>query len=71
MSIPFFDKRFGCAADPAPLFGQCPKFGSFFFMAPLRQQSGANGADSLSHKLEQQAGTELGQAQLKLKLKLG
>ena len=31
MSIPFFEKKFGCAADPPPMFGQCPKFGSFFF----------------------------------------
>ena len=31
MSIPFFEKKFGWAADPPPMFGQCPKFGSFFF----------------------------------------
>ena len=32
MSIPFLDK--GLAEPPPPVFGQCPKFGSFF-MAPL------------------------------------
>ena len=30
MSIPFFEKKFACATDPSLMFGQCPKFGSFF-----------------------------------------
>ena len=34
MYIPFFDKKFGCGTAP-PMFGQCPKFGSFFLWLPL------------------------------------
>ena len=33
MPMLFFDKKFGCGADPL-LFGQCPKFCRFFYGLP-------------------------------------